>query len=557
METNNLPLEEPDEDNELGLPTKQDYTITKLGQLAYRKLRELRLLRDYAWRKPGELIAMSEERRNGTAPPQEPRLANKRAHRRRESKLDWDERKQWLMDQRSTSVADLSTAIQQVNNFLQEKLEAHKPEDKPLMDRKIFAEWKKVQALARSAGKGELAKVEERLRKATEAATPGFRKKPRAVRAAQLEVVRLTARRELLVRSQLAVRWLKENKAAARTPENLESLEGQEIPEAKVEPEAVASPDTVVNSEAIANSEGLQSQKDLESAESLEISETSEMLPVPAPFSTNKTFGTVTLDEKWTNLVDQMFKRLSKQNIESEKPTTDNETTDSYPVHIFWADMFDRQYIYDWPENTFHQEIGPRTSKDLYLGALPPLEPKELFDDVGTKYIDAEFKEPDRHEIQDQEKLEDLERMEARVNLALENYGNDVAKLEEDIDSIEHRKKEVKFKNPQETMPRESVMEASITVESLTEEQNELRNQKVAIETEISALEKMQDRLKAEIDTLSPTVSERRIARSAVLTREIYRGNDGIDDNIVVDYDPADDAVVAQETKEDDKFMLR
>jgi hypothetical protein len=67
----------------------------------------------------------------------------------------------------------------------------------------------------------------------------------------------------------------------------------------------------------------------------------------------------------------------------------------------------------------------------------------------------------------------------------------------------------------------------------------------------------MQDRLRAEIDTLSPTVSERRTARSAVLTREIYRGNDGIDENIVVDYDPADDAVVVQETDEDDKFMLR
>jgi hypothetical protein len=472
MGENNLPLEEPDEDNELGLPTKQDYFITKLGQLAYKKLRELRLLRDYAWRKPGELIAVSDERRSGTAPPQEPRLANKRAHRRRESKIDWKERRQWLMDQRSTSVADLSTAIQQVNSFLQETLDAQNPEEKPLMDRKIFGEWRKVQALARRAGKGELVKVEDALRRAMDAASPNFRKKKRAVAAAKLEVKRLQARRELLVRSQLGVRWLKEKRKATRECEEMPST----------------------------------------------------------PSSTDSAFATVTLDEKWTNLVEQMFSRLSQQDPQGQDVVASNEAMDTYPIRVFWANMFNRQFIADWPENTFHQEIGPRVNKDLYLGALPPLEPDELYNSAGAQEIDIEWRSPDRQEVQDLDKLKDLQMMESRVKMTLEDYENDVAQIVQEIDSLEHQKRE----------PLEPEQMESNTVESLTEQQNDLRDQKVAIETEISTLEKLQERLQAEIDMLSPDVEEGRSSRSVQLTREIYRGNDGIDENIVVDYDPAE-----------------
>src|ERR1700759_1267418 len=107
-----------DVDDVLGLPQTKEFNIRKLGELAYKKLRELRLLRDYAWRQPGEPIAISQERREGTAEPLEPRLENRRKHKRREAKADMKERREWLMDQRATSVADLSTAIEQVNEYL-------------------------------------------------------------------------------------------------------------------------------------------------------------------------------------------------------------------------------------------------------------------------------------------------------------------------------------------------------------------------------------------------------------------------------------------------------
>src|ERR1700760_3426435 len=96
-----------DIDDELGIPQINEFNNRRLGELAYKKLRELRVLRDYAWRQPGEPIAVSKERREGTAEPIEPRLANRRAHKRREAKADAKERQQWLMDQQGTSVADL------------------------------------------------------------------------------------------------------------------------------------------------------------------------------------------------------------------------------------------------------------------------------------------------------------------------------------------------------------------------------------------------------------------------------------------------------------------
>src|ERR1700761_4782518 len=193
-----------DVDDELGIPQIKEFNIRKLGVFAYKKLRELRLLRDYAWRQPGEPIAVSKERREGTAEPIEPRLANRRAHKRREAKADAKERRQWLMDQRGTSVADLSTTIEQVNDYLLKHTNPLEGADRKRSDKKV-REWEKVKDLAAIANSGEVAKIEKELKIWMKSS----KKLAKDSRTARLGPWSLRARRAMLIRAQMAVNMVR------------------------------------------------------------------------------------------------------------------------------------------------------------------------------------------------------------------------------------------------------------------------------------------------------------------------------------------------------------
>jgi hypothetical protein len=94
--------------------------------IAFTQLRDLRMLRDYGWRKPGMDIV------------------NRTMKRRR----------QWLMDHRGTSVADLSTVVDKMGKLAW------------FFDTTIYPQWRAVEALAAEAEAGALKVLKKQLQKA-------------------------------------------------------------------------------------------------------------------------------------------------------------------------------------------------------------------------------------------------------------------------------------------------------------------------------------------------------------------------------------------------------
>jgi Transcriptional regulation of mitochondrial recombination len=483
-----------DVDDELGIPQMKEINIQKLGELAYKKLRELRLLRDYAWRKPDEPIAISKERREGTAEPLEPRLANRRAHKRREAKADAKERREWLMDQRGTSIADLSTAIEQVNDYLLKQTQPLEGVALQRSDKKV-REWEKIKELAALASTGEIIRIENELNR--------WMGNPKKVvkdsRTAKLGPWSLRAERAMLIRAQMAV--------------NIVRSAGIPVELSNPLPKSAGEPSDVEND---GNTEMKITTKDH--------SQLSTQVILP---NYSKKFGNVTLNQKWFDLI-KAIKRRYDPTFRDSDPWSREDLNERFPIQIFWADLFDRKYTNSWPDNTFHQWIGPRSNRDVYFGAVPPSDHVEGFDisDVERTFL-ADIKDPNPDELRATDEIKELTELKDRVSQQIEQVGLKMANLKAD----EWLSKKSQSGPGEEKLEGNSEIQKDVV--DINEESAKLETQKEELQ---SLLQNVQD----ELDTLEEERNSLKKERQAEITRDIFQGNMGIDDDVIVEEEVED-----------------
>jgi hypothetical protein len=122
----------------------------------------------------------------------------------------------------------------------------------------------------------------------------------------------------------------------------------------------------------------------------------------------------VHLNREWRTLVKQMQFRYNPA-YRNEHTWTQEDLNDKFPIQIYWADLLDRTYVSSWPENTYHQRMGPRASSDLYFGAIPP--PTLALENIEIPK-DREFKvrtSMDHVTPQVEEAIRELEELQQRI----------------------------------------------------------------------------------------------------------------------------------------------
>ncbi|KAF2670369.1 hypothetical protein BT63DRAFT_424305 [Microthyrium microscopicum] len=398
--------------------------------LAFTQLRELRMLRDYGWRKLG------------THGP------NK------------DKRKKLLMDQRGSSVCDLSTVIVKLN----ETYEYGDPED--------IAQWKAVEALAAEAEYGALSTLKRQIRRA-QIILQARRRSKRFRRPEALEQVRIALsgwykKQTMMYRAMAAVKKVGDARKAAQPmiqkqigmkifevskinketgrkrrdvgrreragqvkaengaemTEKFETTlvmteEFQEELAAKVE----AFVTSMVDGQAKSNEDGKDSQQLAKENDSAAKSKTGSKLAEELRKAKKYPFETPEYSAKYgirvtvplPDLVGKMAQMQAKQVLDGIistyhpgrrrkvrtprfNPRTQNlfaRTIDGYkpyrapdataapsdtevstnlpgdPIDIFWVDPVDRKFTTGWPENTTHQSMGPLMGRDQYVFHSP------------------------------------------------------------------------------------------------------------------------------------------------------------------------------------------
>jgi hypothetical protein len=348
------------------------FVDSELGQLAHRKLREFKFLRDYSWRDlPGSELAEKQSRQD------------------------------WLMDQKARSVADLAATIEMINGII---LLRH---DRVCMREQSAREgpWKRVVTAAARASV-EAPRIMRLLVQLREKEKQELDPQKKKALAATMTMLRI--RRNFVLRSELAVQSFErqvEDILSSKTQAELNN-DAKFLPEAEIQPtlsleeraRKVASDIQRVKEHRIAAKaakeekiEAARSKKKGQStskrdrkadhAEQLhELSRSSKETPPPIhPFPSlseqTSTAGpntsgakTLLLSRHWQLLV----ARAVAYAVDAEpQPLEEDDLKRGFAVQVFWDNPVDRKHANYWPENTEHLWMGPRMKRLQYVASLP------------------------------------------------------------------------------------------------------------------------------------------------------------------------------------------
>jgi hypothetical protein len=335
------------------------FARAELAEVAFRKLRDLRLLRDYTWKRL-ELPA-----------------PNNKAHRKR-----------WLQDQLGSSVVDLSTTIDLLNRHLVQTRDT------------VLKDWEKMQLLAETALNGGLDRLNSVIKiagetvnseelstvtKRTAAETILDKQAERYKMLRALKVVDLVRREtgpEALA-TALAAEINKEETLTGqlkKTERRLEMLRHREqelgAPDSdqqylrKVETERMVYD---IQENIRESHTGLSDCRKRQQSilESLEASAaTNPSLDPQAVAKEPKAI--VAQDLVLPEALQSLVQNVLKLKLGDEMTTLNFDgILKDYGVTVYWEDPKYRKYAEDWPQNTLHKPMGLRPFHMRFIASLP------------------------------------------------------------------------------------------------------------------------------------------------------------------------------------------
>jgi hypothetical protein len=383
----------------------------ELAELAFKKLRDLRTLREYAWK---EL---------GMRPP--PKKGHKLTNQDtkviqvEKKKLAKKDLKNWLMDQRGSSVVDLSTTIDQVNMHIVERRD------------EILKNWELIQALAKDAADGKLAQLEKFIQNSENSIktadsfmtkralikqlTDQRNQRYRLLRA--LKVVKMVNQKQRpeLLEQMLLAEQKKEQLFQKRISGLERRVESQKDAEDAIKADMDASVNDAESQEHLAKLTtakrlGATAERQLDQLEDdlkachqrqVEILERLEDLAMDlatenhATDATSSTLASVE-DPVLTSELEKLIENVVSLQVDEklERLYIDDINTD-FEVKIYWEDLNDRKFAEDWPENSIHKPMGLRPFNLKFVASLPT-QLEEFVPDaenfVGSEGIDDGIK---------------------------------------------------------------------------------------------------------------------------------------------------------------------
>jgi hypothetical protein len=512
--------------------------VDKLAEFAYRKLLHLRMLRDYAWKEDGGPVAVSEDRRKRVDEPPmfEQVLSNRRSYKRREGKKDLKERQQHLMDQRGSSVADISTAIDHVNSYLLEKINLAntRPSQRGLNFR-VQTPWRKnrrfvyshfikhrfqqLEQWSAQANPTSLKRMQQEIDALTSKLTKTSTIKERTT------ITKLRQKRNNILRARLAVQTL-----------------GNTIPKSAF----------------------------------------SHVSP-----ALSKECAKHTLSIPWWHLIKDI-RALYSQNLSTGNAWTAKTLETNLPVHIYWADLFNRKYTDTWAANILHHWMGPKTGADLVRAAVPNFEPDHLLEmepshnaaNQRSVQVETDKKELKLMNHEKQQVRVQLDRLlpwflylrEAKSDLEKElvtyqtstdgdisnlyaTNQRELKKVSQEL-QVQQRASNVAKHDPERrkninhqifvlTRARDSLARSVARGNKWTASNQDsglVLGFERAIEDELEKIRiwsvkavEEKDALDVQLEAVESRITEYKTEKHSPIIRHIYRGNEGIDDEVLVD----------------------
>jgi hypothetical protein len=407
------------------------FVDVELGQLAHRKLREFKFLRDYSWKDlPGSALAEKQTRQD------------------------------WLMDQKARSVADLAATIEMVNGLV---LLRH---DRVCMRERSAREgpWGRVVKAAARAGveAPRIMRLLVQLREKEKQEVDPTKKKALAA-----TVMMLRIRRNFVLRSEVAVQAFErqvEEILSSKTQAELRD-DSKFLPEEQIQPavsleeraQRIASDiqrakdhrlaiKAAKEERAVAAREAKKSKtpakttakKDpgADHTEQLHaLSRSSKEAALPShPFaslSEQASRGAATTPEPI--LLSRRWQLLTARAVAyavdvEPQPLEDEDLKQDYAVRVFWDNLVDRKHANYWPENTEHRWMGPRVKRLQYVASSPEemlktvkrwrgevevLGANEGMDD----HVRLVGKQPEREDAREEEREEEQPVAESRPSI--------------------------------------------------------------------------------------------------------------------------------------------
>jgi predicted nucleic acid-binding Zn-ribbon protein len=307
------------------------------GLSAYRKLRELRILRDYSWRES------------------QPSLL----------KLPVKLRRKRLMDQKVTCMVDLATVIDKQNTEI-EKRAAEEPEEEK-KSRLLKERWKKTEELAMVAEQGGITELEKEM---TELQTK-LEKQGAGPAAVFTGLKDLRKRRKIMGEAVHAVTtiagWKKVEKMATEAEqENIAQFEGN-LTELQTrlegQGESTAAVDKALKRMREKRSKLLQAPHAVKAMAEADLNQVN--------------WSDLALEEPMVEMVKNVRHICKTLGATIDTPTSskstldgehfENQASDSKEIRIYWRDNADFEVVDKWPSNVHHDTIGLLTGQSRYV----------------------------------------------------------------------------------------------------------------------------------------------------------------------------------------------